>query len=457
MKGKKKKWLIAGGVAAALCLALVIVSQLRGGEALPAVATMKLAKGDIEKSITLKAPLEGMDKAEVVSSLHCEVMELKVEEGDSVAKGQLLAVLDDQDLLLAVEKARDQLELTRFQYQEGLKESQRQYAKIKEGLTAARKQYERSQSLYEAGSLSLQELETAESSLKDLENQAAAYAVSKESVVLSQSQNKQLSILEKALGEAEDKLAQAQVKSPIDGIVTRVNVRLGRFADETENKSPMFVIEDLSKLQMKVQISEYDIGQVAVGQKATISADILGGKAVAGQVSRISPTGESKSGGTERVIPTIIDIKEENNQLIAGINAKAVIHLAKSENTFTVPLEALVAADGSAGGAVDGAADGSADGAVDSAAEGSADGAAVSTGAGSSASGEAWQVYRVTAAGILELVDVTLGIENDLQAEILSDRLAEGDTIITIVTPDLHEGMQVQAPAAEAAAEASHE
>ncbi len=421
MKGKKKKWLIAGGLAVALCLIFLVGGQLRGGAALPSIATMKLAKGDIEKSITLKAPLEGMDKAEVVSSLHCEVVELKVEEGDPVAKDQLLAVLDDKDLLLAVEKARDQLELTRFQYQEGLKESQRQYAKIKEGLAAARKQYERSQALYEAGSLSLQELEAVESNLKDLENQAAAYSVSKDSVVLSPSQNKQLSIFEKALEEAEDKLAQAQVKSPIDGIVTRVNVRLGRFADETENKSPMFVIEDLSKLQMKVQISEYDIGEVAVGQKATITADILGSKTVEGQVSRISPTGESKSGGMERIIPTIIDIKEESGQLIAGINAKAVIHLAKSENTFTVPLEALVEAEGSEGG-------------------------------------EAWQVYRVTAAGILELIDVTLGVENDLQAEIFSDRLAEGDTIVTIVTPDLHEGMQVAAPEAAATeAEASHE
>lgn len=423
MKGKKKKWLIAGGVAVALCLILVVGGQLRGGTALPAIATMKLSKGDIEKSITLKAPLEGMDKAEVVSSLHCEVVELKVEEGDPVAKDQLLAVLDDKDLLLAVEKAKDQLELTRFQYQEGLKESQRQYAKIKEGLAAAQKQYERSQALYEAGSLSLQELETTASSLKDLENQAAAFSVSKDNVVLSPSQNKQLNILEKALAEAEDKLAQAQVKSPIDGIVTRVNVRLGRFADETENKSPMFVIEDLSKLQMKVQISEYDIGEVAVGQEATISADILGGKAVTGQVSRISPTGESKSGGTERIIPTIIDIKEESDQLIAGINAKAVIHLAKSENTFILPLEALVEAENAEGG-------------------------------------EAWQVYRVTAAGILELIDVTLGVENDLQAEIFSDRLAEGDTIVTIITPDLHEGMQVPVPegaAAEAETEASHE
>lgn len=419
MKGKKKKWLIAGGAVAALCLIWAVSGQLRGGSVLPVVSTMKLAKGDIEKSITLKAPLEGMDKAEVVSSLHCEVVELKVEEGDAVAKDQLLAVLDDKDLLLAVEKARDQLELTRFQYQEGLKESQRQYAKIKEGLETARKQYQRSQALYEAGSLSLQELETLASSLKDLENQTAAFSVSKDNVVLTASQNKQLNILEKALAEAEDKLAQAQVKSPIDGIVTRVNVRLGRFADETENKSPMFVIEDLSKLQMKVQISEYDIGEVAVGQEATISADIMGGKAVAGQVSRVSPTGESKSGGTERVIPTIIDIKGENDQLIAGINAKAVIHLAKAENTFIVPLEALIEGESAEGGKV-------------------------------------WQLYRVNAAGILEQIDVTLGVENDLQAEIFSDQLAEGDTIVTIITPDLHEGMQVPVPEG-AAAEASHE
>lgn len=74
---------------------------------------------------------------------------------------------------------------------------------------------------------------------------------------------------------------------------------------------------------MEIKVSEYSIGKVAVGQEAEISADILDGETVRGQVVSISPTGEEKGGGsTERVIPTKVRIMDENTKLIAGITAQ---------------------------------------------------------------------------------------------------------------------------------------
>ena len=72
---------------------------------------------------------------------------------------------------------------------------------------------------------------------------------------------------------------------------------------------------------------EYDIARVQEGQNVVISADILGGDTVEGVVSRISPTGEQSTTGTERVIPTVIDVTGSNDKLIAGINAKAEIQI----------------------------------------------------------------------------------------------------------------------------------
>ena len=78
-----------------------------------------------------------------------------------------------------------------------------------------------------------------------------------------------------------------------------------------EDSEPLFIIENLDVLEMEIKVSEYSIGKVAVGQEAEISADILDGETVRGQVVSISPTGEEKGGGsTERVIPTKVRIME---------------------------------------------------------------------------------------------------------------------------------------------------
>lgn len=114
-----------------------------------------------------------------------------------------------------------------------------------------------------------------------------------------------------------------------------------------ENDAPLFVIENLDNLELEIKVSEYTIGKVAVGQEAEISADILNGETVHGEVTSISPTGEEKGGGSsERVIPTKIRVTDQDTKLIAGITARASIVLEESENALTVPVSAVMEKDG---------------------------------------------------------------------------------------------------------------
>ena len=87
------------------------------------------------------------------------------------------------------------------------------------------------------------------------------------------------------------------MKSAIDGTVVRVNSKVGQFADKVEDDKPMFSIENLEELELEIKVSEYSIGRVKAGQKAVITADILDGASVEGEVVKISPTGEEKGGG----------------------------------------------------------------------------------------------------------------------------------------------------------------
>ena len=110
-----------------------------------------------------------------------------------------------------------------------------------------------------------------------------------------------------------------------------------------------FTIENLETLELELKISEYSIGQVEVGQRATITADIMGDASAQGEVVSISPTGEEKGGGsTERVIPTKIRVLDKDSKLIAGITAKAEIILDEAADTWVIPISALrTEADGS--------------------------------------------------------------------------------------------------------------
>ena len=135
--------------------------------------------------------------------------------------------------------------------------------------------------------------------------------------------------------------------SPISGTVTRVNTKVGQFADSQENqKRSLFTIENLDTLELEIGVSEYTIGKISVGQKATIRADIMGDKTAEGEVVSISPSGELKSeGGTERVIPTKIRIDGAASGLISGITAKADILLEEAKDSYVVPISALISQD----------------------------------------------------------------------------------------------------------------
>ena len=199
-------------------------------------------------------------------------------------------------------------------------------------------------------------------------------------------------------------LEDCKIKSSIDGTVTRVNAKVGRFADEVGNTDnvPMFTIENIDVLKMDVDVSEYDIGKVAVGQNVTIGADILGDKTVKGSVSRISPTGEEKSGTSERFIPIQIDVDGNESGLIAGINATAKVQVAKSEGAIVVPIEAIF--DNNDG---------------------------------------TYAVIKIKEDNTLEKVPVELGVESVLDIEIISDKVQENDRIVLSPTPDLTDGMSV--------------
>ncbi|MDO4266490.1 MAG: HlyD family efflux transporter periplasmic adaptor subunit [Eubacteriales bacterium] len=315
-----------------------------GGTALPVVETKALSKGDITEYLTVTGPVEGTDSVDVTSSLHAKILTLPVREGDRVTAGEtVLATLDTSALEKEVEAARGSYELAVAQRDEKVRSDTEGYQKALQALNSAQNEYNRQAALAQTGDVPQAELEKAADALSDARRTVSFYRVKNGEVLPDETMEIQIENAKLSLSQAEDKLKDAVITAPITGTVTRVNTKVGQFADDIEDSKPMITIENLDVLQMEIKVSEYSIGKVKQGQTARISADILGeGMSVTGEVSSISPTGEEKGGGsTERVIPTRITILDRNTALIAGITAKAQIELDKAEDVFVVPASAV--------------------------------------------------------------------------------------------------------------------
>ncbi|HIT86292.1 MAG TPA: efflux RND transporter periplasmic adaptor subunit [Candidatus Coprocola pullicola] len=403
------------------------------------VNTTPVIKGDIQESISLKAPLEGTESAEIVSRLHYEVLQLNVKEGDRVKKGQVLAVLDSDTLKQEIKRAEDQLalakvedseaisrsaqnvELAKAQLEDKLKDQQITYEKAVMDRDEAKRKYDNIKTLAQAGAETQEALKEAKNTYDLAQQTVESYTVENGKVIATEadlknieasqdtataSRAKNIAMLQTELNNKRKDLEECQITSPIDGTITRVNIKLGRFADETDDSKPMFVVENIDQLEMEVLVSEYDIGKIEIGQPVTITADILKEDSVTGVVDRISPTGEEKTGTSERVIPITIKITGDSKNLIAGINAKAEILIAESKDVLILPLECLRE---------------NVDGSV--------------------------SVLRLNQENKIEEISVTTGVENDLNVEVFSDMLQEGDNIIVSPTADLTEGMTATDPA----------
>lgn len=406
MEQKKKKFLtkkklLAGVVVAAVAAGGFLFFRSGGETAVP-VNVVAVEQQTLRDAVSLKAPLEGTETVEIVSNLHYEVTAINVKEGDRVTKGQVLAVLDTDAMADEIGSAQDALALAQAQYEDSLRSKQSEYEQALQNLQNAQKDAKRNAALFEVGGVSAEENEKAQSALAEAQAAIKGFRVENGQVQGNASDLKNIETARNALARKQDSLSDGKIVSPIDGTITRVNINVGRFADETDDKKPMFVVENLQQLQMEVAVSEYDVADIAVGQPVEITADVLKGQTVSGVVDRISPTGELKEGSAaERVIPTVIRLTESNDALIAGINAKAEIIIAEAADALTVPIEAVLDNGDGTG-----------------------------------------TVMRVKEDNTVEALTVELGLENDLNVQLISSALQPGDLLI--LNPEgVTEGMTV--------------
>ena len=159
--------------------------------------------------------------------------------------------------------------------------------------------------------------ESAENSLAD-----AALAV----------QNAQLS-----LQSAQEALDSYTITSPISGTVIEKNLKAGDQLNGGDSGA-MAVIVDLSQLELQMDVSELDIGQIQPGQTVEITAEALPGQTFTGVVEKVSVNGTTTDGFTTYPVTILLS---EYGDLNPGMNVSADIIVERAENALCVPAEAV--------------------------------------------------------------------------------------------------------------------
>lgn len=236
------KKFIKFGIFCVLALILIWFFLFKKDEEAPNFITTKLQSGDIKSVVIANGEVYAQDLVDVGAQVSGQIKKLYVKVGDNVKKGDMIAQIDSEKQENEISKEKAQLVI----YEANLKaaEIKAQNAKI---------QFLREQKLYKKDATSKEKLENAK-------NEAALSAANVKQI---QAQIEQTKL---ALDTAETNLGYTKISAPLDGTIVSVPVEEGRTVNANQTTPTIVKIADLSKMEIRLQISEGDISLVKVGQ-----------------------------------------------------------------------------------------------------------------------------------------------------------------------------------------------
>jgi RND family efflux transporter MFP subunit len=282
----------------------------------PSKDEVRVEKKNIDLIVAAKGKVEALEEVDLAPKTLGRLKEVDVKEGDFVKKGDVVAVLENDEVKAQVEQAKANLLGTE--------------AELKE----AKQNLIRFNALFKRGIISRSELDSAQMKY-DL-----AFSQIKKS--------------EADLQYAEALLENTYIRAPFSGKIIR------RFLDPGETITlekllPIVTIADVSKIIVRAEIDETDIRKVKVGQPAVITADAYPGEKFKGKVTEISPAvGKKKiisDNPAEMVDTKVLEVKIEldsGQKLNLGLNVDVTIFVHNKENVLALPLKAVRDLDGTA-------------------------------------------------------------------------------------------------------------
>ncbi|MFI5236705.1 MAG: efflux RND transporter periplasmic adaptor subunit [Ignavibacteriales bacterium] len=323
-KKSKKKLFIFGGIGL-LVVILIIVALAGGGkEDIILVQTEKVEKKNITQTVTATGTIDPEFKVVITPEVTGEIISLPVKEGDIVKKGDLLIRIKGDQYMAQ----KDRLEANLKSSEANLKMSE---AEVKQ----QELEYNRIKELHGKGLASNSELENAETNYLTTK---ASYEGAEANVLQSKAQ----------LREVLEILYKTTIYSPMDGIVTQLNVELAErvLGSGFSQGTDIMTVADLSNMEAVVDVDENDVVLVSVGDTANVTVDAFGDKVFHGVITEIGNSAKSAGFGTqEQVVNFSVKIKliDLDPNLRPGMSCNADIETETVSNVISVPIQSVTA------------------------------------------------------------------------------------------------------------------
>jgi HlyD family secretion protein len=310
-----RSWLVLGAVVLAVVL-FYLVSGTGGPNNGLRYVTESVAQGDLTVTVTATGTVQPTNEVEVSSELSGIIRNVLVDYNSKVNIGQILAELDTDKLKATVDSSQAKLTATKARVHEA-----------EATVVEKRLEHERVRTLVERRVSSGQQLEIAaaayERSLAALESAKADVAAAMADLALN-----------------ETNLDKARIRSPITGVVLSRNVEPGQTVASSLQAPVLFTIaEDLSEMEVQVDVDEADVGKVREGQEAVFTVDAYPDKAFSATIRELRFGSEVVQG----VVTYKAVLTTDNSELLLrpGMTATAEIIVEKVADAVTIPNAAL--------------------------------------------------------------------------------------------------------------------
>lgn len=318
---KHAKKIILAGIVAAVVVAFAVY---KGKGDKVEYITQKVEYGNISETVQASGKLHAFKEVEVGAQVSGEISELKVDIGDVVKKGDLIAQIDPR-------LARNQLKTA----QASLDNSKAQLISRQASLTQAKQQFQRQKAMFAEGATSKEAFETAEANYK-----TALVAVEQAKTQIKQA--------EVSIETAELNMGYTKLVAPMDGTVIAVPAEEGQTLNAGMNTPTVIKLAQLDTMKIKAEIAEADVSRVRPDMKAYFT--LLGaddGKRYETTLKSIDPAPREISNNGNVSDTTAIyyygqlEVPNENGELRTHMTANVHFIVNEKERVLKVPSSAV--------------------------------------------------------------------------------------------------------------------
>jgi HlyD family secretion protein len=307
---------IAALLVAVLGAAGVSAYRFTRGDTTPVVSTVTITRGDVVEAVVATGTVQAVTTVQVGSQVSGTVAWLGADFNSTVRKGQRIARLDPSLLEAQLRQSRA-----------ALQKAQADVNRTRAEQANAEQKLARAVQLSEKELLAQSELDTA---ILAVETAKAT----------SESARAQLAQAEASVAQNEVNLEHASITTPIDGTVIARNVDVGQTVAASLSSPTLFEIAaDLTKMQLKADIDEADIGRVQAGQAVRFTVDAYPQSTFTGTVSQVRLQPTVSQNVTTYV--SVIDVANPDLRLKPGMTASIHIEIVRRNDVPRVPNTAL--------------------------------------------------------------------------------------------------------------------